>query len=101
MSRVRMSTPVLVTRTVCSNCADLLWSGLTAVQPSPSTATPLPPSDTPGSMVKVMPGSIVPGYEFLCTVEGRARDEPSPKIEVLLAVSQFHKYLPCLGPCSA
>ena len=62
---VSISAPVSVMRTVCSNWADLLWSGLTAVHLSSSTRMLGLPSLTPGSIVKVIPGNIRPGYEFL------------------------------------
>src|SRR5690606_1609004 len=55
---VNTSTPVSVTPTVCSNCADSSRSRVTAVQPSESTFTCGLPRLIIGSMVKSMPGSI-------------------------------------------
>jgi len=53
---VKISTPSLVTATVCSNCADSERSRVTAVQPSDSTFTWGRPRLIIGSTVKNMPG---------------------------------------------
>ena len=61
---VRTSQPSSVTSTVCSHCAERLWSLVTTVQPSASSFTWRLPALIMGSMVKVMPGcrtSPVPG----------------------------------------
>jgi hypothetical protein len=55
--RVRTSKPLSVTATVCSHCADRLWSLVTMVQPSASSRMPALPALIIGSMVNVMPGS--------------------------------------------
>jgi hypothetical protein len=55
--RVSTSCPAGVTRTVCSHCAERLWSLVTMVQPSASSRMPDLPALIIGSMVKVMPGS--------------------------------------------
>jgi len=54
---VSTSKPASVTATVCSHCAERLWSLVTMVQPSASSRIPALPALIIGSMVKVMPGS--------------------------------------------
>ena len=54
---VRIRTPVSVTTTVCSKCADRLPSFVTAVHPSPSTFTDAFPAFTMGSMASTMPSA--------------------------------------------
>jgi hypothetical protein len=54
--KVKTSTPVSVTPTMCSNWADRERSRVTAVQPSESTFTCGRPRLIMGSMVKNMPG---------------------------------------------
>src|SRR5262249_38268247 len=54
--RVKISTPVSVTPTVCSNWADSERSRVTAVQPSDSTFTCGRPRLIIGSTVNSMPG---------------------------------------------
>ena len=57
--RVRTSTPVSVTRTVCSNCAVREPSAVTAVQPSSQMTGRMSPIVIMGSMVKTIPGSMI------------------------------------------
>src|SRR6476646_5574959 len=47
-----------VTRTVCSHCADRLWSFVTIVQPSASWRMSGRPALIIGSMVDVMPAEL-------------------------------------------
>ena len=54
---VNISKPLLVTPTVCSNCADKDLSFVTAVQPSLSTFVVYEPSFTIGSTVNIIPVS--------------------------------------------
>src|SRR3990172_4818227 len=54
--KVNTSCPVSVTSTVCSHCADKLWSLVTMVQPSDSSRIAGLPAFIIGSMVKIMPG---------------------------------------------
>jgi hypothetical protein len=61
---VRMSQPVSVTSSVCSNCADHKPSDVTAVQLSGHDTSRQAPSDIMGSMVKVCPAFITPTAEF-------------------------------------
>ena len=56
---MRISIPVSVIRTVCSACADRLLSAEIAVQPSSKMMSFSEPSETMGSTVNVIPGSII------------------------------------------
>ena len=56
--RVMVNTigPVGVTHSMCSHCADRLWSLVTTVQPSSSSRTRADPAVSMGSMASTMPG---------------------------------------------
>jgi hypothetical protein len=56
VDRVSTSTPVSVTRIMCSHWADRLRSRVTMVQPSGSSEMAALPALIIGSMVKIMPG---------------------------------------------
>ena len=62
---VSTSTPVSVMASVCSYCALLPPSAVTAVHPSGHVLVLCVPSLTIGSMVNVIPGRIVPAALFL------------------------------------
>lgn len=69
---VRISIPVSVARSVCSNCAEGEPSRETAVQPSGhKTSAPLPRLSM-GSIVKTCPGLIVPTCIHKCIFRRRA-----------------------------
>ena len=55
---VRISAPLSVTSTVCSNCAVRRRSVVTAVQPSCQISKSMLPRVSMGSIVKVMPVSM-------------------------------------------
>src|ERR1051325_8991986 len=54
---VKTSKPSSVTATVCSHCAERLWSLVTMVQPSASSRIAALPALIIGSTVNVIPGS--------------------------------------------
>src|SRR3990167_4666847 len=56
---VKIKVPPLVTATVCSKCADLLWSFVNAVQPSSATTTSGDPAFTIGSIARTIPSWIL------------------------------------------
>src|SRR6185437_8092936 len=56
LESVSTSYPVSLTSTVCSHCADRLWSFVTTVQPSASWRMPGLPALIIGSIVNTMPG---------------------------------------------
>src|ERR1700753_3963333 len=61
---VKISGSALVTRTVCSKCAEGKWSAVTTVQSSSSPFTAARPILTIGSIAKVMPAfnlAVAPG----------------------------------------
>eukprot|EP00567_Pseudictyota_dubia_P015253 CAMPEP_0197440618 /NCGR_PEP_ID=MMETSP1175-20131217/7067_1 /TAXON_ID=1003142 /ORGANISM="Triceratium dubium, Strain CCMP147" /LENGTH=95 /DNA_ID=CAMNT_0042970757 /DNA_START=336 /DNA_END=623 /DNA_ORIENTATION=- len=62
---VNISHPVLVTNTVCSNCALRFPSVVTAVQLSPHVVSPGVPRLIMGSTVNTCPGLITPLALFL------------------------------------
>ena len=66
---MKISTPVSVTPTVCSNCAESERSRVTAVQPSERSFTCGRPRLIIGSTVKIMPGLISCPSPGLAVVE--------------------------------
>jgi hypothetical protein len=94
--RVRISWPSLVTRIVCSHCADRLRSLVTTVQPSGSSFTCRLPALTMGSMVKHMPGSSTRSAVAGIAVVQHLRFFVEFATDAVAAVLAHHREFVCL-----